>query len=211
MRTKDYGCNTSFLDLLFNMLLAFTALFVLSFAMINRKTQDNKNAIAKAEYLVTVTWPDGLPDDIDTYVEDPNANLVWFRQREIDFVHLDRDDQGSVNDMVTTADGSTVENTDNREIVTIRKIVEGEYTINVHRYRTRQPEPVEVTICVERLNPYVLISKKKVVLEKEGDEKTVIRFNVNKSGDVTSTNEDEKSFTHDLNQQWSDTEPYDGF
>lgn len=213
MRTKDYGCNTSFLDLLFNMLLAFTALFVLSFALINRKTQENKNTITKAEFLITVTWPEGLQDDIDTWVEDPNANLVWFQKKESEFIHLDRDDQGNVNDTVKMPDGTEVINLDNREVVTIRKFIEGEYTVNVHWFRRRQAEikPVEVTVNIEKLNPYSLVAKKKVVLENEGDEKTVVRFNVNKVGEVTSINEDEKLFTHNQNRQWSETEPYDGF
>ena len=65
---KNYSCNTSFLDLLFNMLLAFACLFVLAFALIN---QNKKTPDVKASYLITFTWPKELDNDVDAYVEDP--------------------------------------------------------------------------------------------------------------------------------------------
>ena len=36
----------------------------------------------KAEYIITVSWPDNNPDDIDTYVQNPTGGLVWFRGKE---------------------------------------------------------------------------------------------------------------------------------
>ena len=32
-------------------------------------------------------------DDIDTYVQEPTGGLVWFRGKESEFVHLDRNDE----------------------------------------------------------------------------------------------------------------------
>ncbi|MFO1328437.1 MAG: hypothetical protein U1F56_13840 [Rubrivivax sp.] len=37
--------------------------------------------MSKAEFVVNVTWPDLDPNDIDTWVQDPGGNLVWFRAR----------------------------------------------------------------------------------------------------------------------------------
>ena len=51
----------------------------------------------KAEYIITVTWEDNSPDDIDTWVEDPEGNVIWFRSPEVDLLHLDRDDRGLIN------------------------------------------------------------------------------------------------------------------
>ena len=48
----------------------------------------------KAEFLITMTWPDSHPDDIDLYAEDPAGNIVWYHVREAGFMVLDRDDRG---------------------------------------------------------------------------------------------------------------------
>ena len=40
---KNYSCNTSFLDLLFNMLLAFACLFVLAFALYLGRIYERKH------------------------------------------------------------------------------------------------------------------------------------------------------------------------
>jgi len=37
---------------------------------------------SKAEFLVTMTWPDPHPDDFDMFVQDPLGNMVWYRRRE---------------------------------------------------------------------------------------------------------------------------------
>ena len=46
----------------------------------------------KAEYILTITWEDNSPDDIDVWVEDPEGQLVYFRAAEAGLLHLDRDD-----------------------------------------------------------------------------------------------------------------------
>ena len=188
MKTKRaYGCNTSFLDLLFNMLLAFTALFVLSFAMINQNKDQNKNTQIKAQYIITVTWPDDFDNDVDTYIEDPEDHLVCFRRREDGLMHLDRDDLGKRNDAVQI-NGKSVEYPYNRELVTIRTAVEGEYCINVHAYRFNDRRPCDVTVQIEKLDPYSLVAINKATLLQSGDEKTVVRFKLNKKGEFLSTN-----------------------
>lgn len=191
--SRNYSCNTSFLDLLFNMLLAFTALFVLAFAMINQNRQ-TKNVEAKAEYIITVSWPSDFDDDIDTYVEDPEGHLVMFRRREDGLMHLDRDDLGKRNDTVQTPFGP-VSYPENREIVSLRGIVQGEYVVNVHAYLKNDPNPVPVTVQIDRINPYGTVALKTVTLFKSGDEKTVVRFTLNKKGDIIGASELEKCLT----------------
>ena len=106
MNQRNYSCGTSFLDLLFNMLLAFVALFVLSFALIQTQSnKNNNNAEVKAEFLVTVTWSGEIDADVDTYVEDPLGNLVFFRAREVQLMNLERDDVGFANDVIQTSSG----------------------------------------------------------------------------------------------------------
>ncbi len=91
-----------FTDLLFNALLGFVVMFVIAFLLINPVAEtgavDNK-----AEFLITLTWPDGRREDIDLYVADPDGRLVWFRSREAGLMHLDRDDLGLGNDVIEVA------------------------------------------------------------------------------------------------------------
>lgn len=189
---NKYNTNTAFLDVLFNTLLAFVALFVLAFSMMN-VTKNKKNSIeSKAEFLITVTWNKDLDDDVDTYVEDPEGHLVCFTRREDGLMHLDRDDLGKSNDRVITQFG-IIQVDENKEIVTLRGIVPGEYVINTHMYLKRSTNPIEVMVQVEKLNPYKVIAIKKVKLEASGDEKTALRMNIDKTGKVLNINELSKS------------------
>ena len=67
----------------------------------------------KAEYIITVSWADNNPDDIDTYVQSPTGGLVWFRGKEEGFVHLDRDDRGLLNDTITVNNEKMSKSKDN--------------------------------------------------------------------------------------------------
>ena len=82
----------------------------------------------KAEYIVTVSWADNNPDDVDTYVQNPTGGLVWFRNKESEFVHLDRDDRGLLNDTIMVS-GEEIQNPLNQEVVTLRAVVPGEYIV----------------------------------------------------------------------------------
>ena len=104
MRKRTYDTNVAFLDLLFNTLLCFAALFTLSFVMINPSRQ-NANMESKAEFLIIVTWPHQQDNDVDVYIEDPEGHLVSFSRREDGLMHLDRDDLGHRNDIIQTPDG----------------------------------------------------------------------------------------------------------
>ena len=188
---RNYHTNMAFLDLLFNTLLCFAALFVLSFILINPSKKEN-NIKAKADFMITVTWNKDLDDDVDTYVEDPVGNLVAFMRREEGLMHLDRDDLGHRNDTINTPNGP-IEYKDNREIVTLRGFFPGEYVVNVHMYMKREIAPTEVTIVLEKLNPYMIIMAKNVILTTSGQEDTAFRFVVDSEGSVTKVNELKKT------------------
>ena len=189
---RNYHTNLSFLDLLFNTLLYFAALFALSFVLINPSKKKN-NVRMKAEFMITTTWPRDLDDDVDMYVEDPQGNLVAFMRREEGLMHLDRDDLGHRNDSIDTEWG-VIEFKDNREIVTIRGTVPGEYVVNVHMYMKRSAVvEVPVTIQLDKINPYSTVTIKEVILRISGDEGTAFRFTLNKDGDVIDINQLKKS------------------
>ncbi|MFP6680699.1 MAG: hypothetical protein VCB07_00745 [Gammaproteobacteria bacterium] len=195
-----FGTNASrrrstsdpFTDLLFNALLGFTFLFLIAIMFMNPVAK--KGIInPKAEYIVTIEWPDNSPDDVDTWVEDPNGNLIWFRNREAGLVHLDRDDRGQINDTITV-NGTEIQNPLNQEVVTIRGVVPGEYVVNVHYYATETELPIRVTVKVSKVNPALeIVYYGDTLLEKKGDEKTAVRFVINKSGTVTQVSHIAKS------------------
>ena len=167
------------MDLLFNTVLCFAALFALSFILINPSKQD-KNVEVKAEFIITVTWPNDLNNDVDTYVEDPQGRLVAFMRREEGLMHLDRDDVGKFNDILSTPFGD-VEYNENREVVTLRGTIEGEYVVNVHMYMQRSEQsPTPVRIQLDKINPFQIVTVKDVVLDITGSEKTAFRFPVDK-------------------------------
>jgi len=181
-----------FTDLLFNALLGFTYLFLVAIMFMNPVAK--KGIIdPKAEYLITVTWPDRNPDDVDTWVEDPNGNVVWFRNREAGLIHLDRDDRGIANDTLEI-NGVEVQNPLNQEVVTIRGVVPGEYVVNVHYYATETGLPVTATVTVSKVNPALeIVYYGNVTLEQKGEEKTAVRFTIGEGGRIAQINQIQKS------------------
>lgn len=177
-----------FTDLLFNILLGFILLFFLAILFINPDEQSGKIDI-DAQYVVTVSWPDSSPDDIDTWIEDPDGNTVWFRNRSSNLVHLDRDDRGLLNDTLLIS-GQEVQNPLNQEVAAIRGVLPGEYVVNVHYYQSETATPVPVWVKVAKVNPVYTVAYYGVTtLDNEGDEKTAVRFTVAGDGSINAINQ----------------------
>ena len=176
-----------FSDLLFNTLLIFVMLFTVALLAMNPKAKTGV-IDAKAEFIVTVTWPDMNPNDIDTWIEDPGGNRVWFRQREGGMMHLDRDDRGLSNDSIVV-NGQQVVNPLNQEVVTRRGFAPGEYVVNVFYYDSKDGQPVPVNVSVVKVNPRAeVVFYGTVNLPRKGDEATAVRFSVDRDGRVTGVN-----------------------
>lgn len=192
--SRRRGESDPFTDLLFNALLGFTFLFLVAIMFMNPVAK--KGIIdPKAEYIITINWKDMSPDDVDLYVEDPNGSLVWFRNREAGLVHLDRDDRGIVNDTINI-NGEEIQNPLNQEVVTIRGVVPGEYVVNVHYYASETGLPVSVTVKVSKVNPALeIVYYGDVTLDKKGEEKTAVRFNIGKDGKVSKISHMQKPLT----------------
>jgi hypothetical protein len=184
---RHSGVGVAFTDLLFNALLGFVVMFALAVLLINPIARTGA-VDPKAEFLITLTWPDGRAEDVDLYVADPAGNLVWFRQREAGLMHLDRDDLGQRNDFVEVA-GHRITNALNQEVVSVRGILPGEFVVNVHLYRAAGDASVPATVKVEKLNPRVeLVFYDTVTLIARGDERTAVRFAVGTDGRVRDVN-----------------------
>ena len=67
-------------------------------------------------------------------------------------------------------------------------MVNSEYVVNVHCYFKVGPEPIPVTIQIDKINPYSVVLRETVDLTNKGEEITVTRFSVNSNGKVTNVN-----------------------
>lgn len=180
-----------FTDLLFNTLIGFMLLFFIAIVFLNPEKKSGKIDI-DAEYVISITWPDNNPDDIDTWVEDPNGNITWFRDRDAGLVHLDRDDRGMFKD-VLMINGEEVANPLNQEITTIRGMVPGEYTVNLHYYASQTKKPVIVKVKVAKVNPvYEVVYYADVEMKEKGQERTAVRFSIQKDGTIDKINQLQK-------------------
>ena len=184
-RPKSYHSNTSFLDILFNTLVGFVLLFIIAFLLIS-PVKKKKEIEQKAEYVITVTWPGEMGDDIDSWLEDPMGNVMYFRKKEVGLMHMDRDDLGKLNDQQYVPGIGMVNYPYNREITTIRGIMPGEYVFNIHLYhKISKDSSIPVTVILEKLNPQVkLLYSKTVILSEKWEEKTIIRFVLDVDGEI---------------------------
>ncbi len=194
MMNRKHSRFDPFTDLLFNILLAFTFLFFITILFINPITKFG-NINMKAEYIITVDWNDSLPDDIDIWVKDPNGEIVSYLKKDAGWLHLDRDDQGIVNDKVII-DGKEVTYPINREVVTLRGIIPGTYTVNLYMYDNKSMRPVNAKITIEKVNPTLkLVFFDNVILKSKDVELTILKFRLDSRGNFTSILSDNETLT----------------
>ena len=210
---NKYKSTIGFTDMLFNILVGFAFLFIVAFLLIKpeAKKQDFER---KAEFVVVMEWDHDQPDDIDLYVQDPTGNKVHFRLPITNFMYLDKDDLGYANDIVKNVDGTITKVNINREVVTIRGIIPGEYIINAHYYSSRKAEAAlsvlsgerrgdseiisvarhgqgkptekELTVKIElhKVNPYKILWIGEKPFNRRGQEETFVRFTIDQQGNL---------------------------
>jgi len=210
---------TSFLDLLFGLIIVFATVSVLAWILIN-PIAEKGNITKKAEFLLTLSWPEGSID-IDTWILLPNGRTISFRSPELSLVNMERDDTGNYKDRMVINDELVADKT-NIEYTTFRAIVPGEYIINVHLYgggvfhrvnsivdaidQEKEKsdkfdnlpltgnflEPLPFHVKFEKLNPKI-----KLIFDTDGEfnhyreEVHVFRFTLTLDGDITDLRTDE--------------------
>lgn len=180
MSSRSHNNLTTFLDMLFTMGGVFLYMVMVALPHINEQSkQSSLTDVPAGNISVVATWPEG-DTDVDLWVYGTaemapvgysNANgAVW---------NLLRDDLG------TQPDATPL----NMENAFSRGIIPGEITINAHCYRCPQlPVPVDIEV---RANPTgaggksgaskILVTTK-VMLTKQGQEKTAIDFKIDGAG-----------------------------
>ena len=199
MNNEKFKSTIGFTDLLFNILVGFAFLFIIAFLLIKPEAK-KKDFERRAEYIVVLEWDAGAKDDIDLYVEDPLGGIASFRHPRVNFMHLDKDDLGVRNDTTVMADGSTTTIKINREVITIRGIIPGEWVINAHYYSayeyasangdskiiSKSKDDYSITVRVElhRVNPYQILWVGEKKFTTKGQEETFLRWRIDKVGGI---------------------------
>lgn len=184
MSNKRGSNNLAFNDLLFNVLIGFVLLFVIAFLLINPITKKS-DIPTKAEFIIVLEWDDERYDDVDIWVQRDNTIPVGFSQKDNSPLHLDRDDLGNINDRYTI-DGQEKIIKLNREVVTIRGLVPGDYFLAVHLYSKRGnlDGPVKYKVTVIKVNPFAEVLQAKGELNKIREIHRLPAFTVNGEGNV---------------------------
>jgi len=201
---NKYNSSIGFTDVLFNILVGFAFLFIVAFLLIKPEAK-KEDFERKAEFVVVMEWNHDQPDDIDLYVQDPTDSRVHFRLPIINFMYLDKDDLGFANDIVKSVDGTIKKVNINREVVTIRGIIPGEYIINAHYYSAREwvnnklktntdqhntrkikrkEKALTVKIELHKVSPYKILWVGEKTFVNRGQEETFVRFTVDQAGNI---------------------------
>ena len=185
MAANRYGSNLSFNDVLFNALLGFVVLFVLALLLINPITKKS-DIPAKAEIMIILEWDGEVRDDIDIWISTPSGGApISFQNKHSGFMHLDRDDLGRSSD-VMMIEGEKIIIKINREVVTMRGIMAGDYYINIHAYnKPNGTEPTKYTVTLLDVNPYKEVYVMQGVLNSRGDIIKLPGFTLNEEGEIT--------------------------
>jgi hypothetical protein len=198
--------------MLFKALQVVAFLFFIALLAVSPDSKDGK-IDSKAEFIITMDWPDKHPDDIDLFVQDPAGNIAWYRHREAGFLTLDRDDRGGTNDFIVV-NGKKIPSPIREEIVTVRGIVAGEYTVNVSHFQATTGRPVPVTVKVQKLNPTTqVVFDNTLTVDHTGEEKTAVRFTLDREGKVVNVDQRQKSLLETFRSAWrngADVDPKTG-
>ena len=185
---SKYGSNVAFTDLLFNIVVGLAFLFLLAFILMNPIAKE-KDIEEKSDFIIVMTWDDESGDDIDLWVRDPGGRIVSFRNREIGFMHLDRDDLGLSNDKVMGPDGKMIYVYRNKEVISLRGFSEGTYLVNVHvynkkRWKDNKMHRSNIKVELIKLNPYSEVAQAEFVAVGRGQEFTAFHFTLDADGKV---------------------------
>ena len=171
----------SFIDLLFNLMLGFAAMFILAALMISPITEINPKELPRPnEYLIRIEWQGNLDSDMDLWVKAPNNEICGYQNRQTPTMYLERDNLGNDSDVLTNP------NHVNEEIVNLMTLQEGTYIVNVNWFsrRTVKTLPIIKWYIIKMKPSMQTLATGEVTFTEPYQEKTVISFSLNKEGDL---------------------------
>lgn len=183
---RQFNTNLAFVDLLFNMLVGFTCLFVIAFMLINPISNPEK-IDPPVLMLVEMQWDNNSDSDIDLHMRGPDGAHVSFKYKDAAYMVLERDDIGKNTDTFEL-NGEIVSVLRNHEMISVTMLPAGEYVVNIYYYSSKG-DPEDVTVSVKQISPYREILKTTTTLFPLG-EKTVVSFYVDDYGQVSDIRTD---------------------
>lgn len=174
---RKYSSNLAFVDLLFNLLVGFTSLFVIAFLLIN---PISKTGVIDppVKFMIELSWDDNSSTDMDLYIRGPDGANVFYANRTNGYITLKRDDLGTRSDtFVINGVPTTIHR--NYEVTSLTALPDGEYIVNVFWFggvaKTEIPE--EVYIRVTSIQPFGVVYENNVLVSYR-QESTAITFKV---------------------------------
>lgn len=183
---RKYSNNWVFIDLLFNLLVGFTSLFVLAFMLINPIAKEG-TIEPPVVFVIESSWADESTNDIDLYLRGPDGNIVYFGNQDGSYMYLDRDDLGASNDTFML-NGEQVVIERNYEMITVSQLLPGEYVINLHYFSMKGDAEI-IDVRATSISPFGVIVDRQVELLPR-QEKTVASFYVEPNGTITDVRTD---------------------
>lgn len=197
MKNKSYNFNLSYIDLLLNLFSTVLVLFLLTSLMVQPVKKNVQEGIKKdAEYIVQIQWKSEIDCDVDIWMRNPLNDVIGFKNTNAGLMNLERDDLGKYGDIIQNVQGKPIVSSGNEEIVTLRGIIPGKYTVNLHLYTCRTDPnitgktleslelgslvPVDVEVTLIKLNPkYEILDRRIVRLNRVWQEITIYSFDMN--------------------------------
>lgn len=168
-----------------DLLLCVVSVVIVAVAPTKAKTDGVK---PKAEYLIQMTYPIGIDEDVDLWVARPQGAPVFYGSRQNGCADLDRDTLGNSTSIITLDDGTKVQDKANTETTSIRCFEPGVWAIGVNLYSEHGhgDKLIPVHIEVTGINPNVrTIWAGDVTLDHTGQTVNVVSFDMSKDGELT--------------------------
>ena len=170
---ENNQADVIFRDVTLLALSGFISIVILLLPWLNFQTKDIEIKEPVGSVIFELFWSEKIDADLDLWVQGPNDSAVGYPQPSGQVFNLLRDDRG------LTADHTPL----NYEISFTRGILTGNYQANVHLFKhDKSKKPIEATIVASLVTPdrgyRKEILSKKVMLNYEGKEKTVLRFKI---------------------------------
>ena len=189
---RKYNSNLAFVDMLFNLLIGFTSLFIIAFLLINPIAKQGK-IDPVTQIMITAQWAAESKVDFDMWVRGPDGSLASYQGKDRRYMVLDRDDLGIANDRyVINGQIRTVMR--NIETLTINDIVPGEYVVSIHYFGpAKSTVPEEVTVEITDMHPFRIVYSESHVLTLK-QEKSFVSFVVDENGQIRDIRTDIEIF-----------------
>ncbi len=182
MRKRSrFNIDQLFIDVMTTLCAMFVAMLaiVTLVSKIDNKTPEQKvEALSQAgNVVIDARWPDGLPVDVDLWVQAPEDKFaVGYSRRADRQSSYVRDDTGMSNDPGDL----------NYENVFVRGLKPGRYVVNVHMYHGTGSLPVKVRVTASvmptAIMPMQAIKSVEVELTENGQELTAFSFELDNEG-----------------------------